>query len=708
MPSYPTPQPGASLLLAFSPAAPSSSSSSPTSILLLGPSRLSALRAFSAIEAGYRVLVGAPASPSADAARPWDPELAHRFEQKQVEHLHWDLGADATQDEWSAWLTSAEQRRALEGVSMIVLSDTLTSISSSKPAARRSLASARAFRAEATRRRFLVNVADCPDLSDFGWMVSHRFDLAPPSGTSSSSDTTSLVPLQPGETRKSPLQLALTTNSSACRLATRLRRELIASLPKSAGAAVEAVGKLRDELKRQAREEGDGETAGAGEGTDGEDDSEETQGVGLNRPVEQLTREKSWALDGNAKCKGGEKCKPSGEGAKCGGGKCGSSWTSSSAQLTRMRYVSQLSEYWPLDRLATVDLSSLFAPSTPLPPLSPSRGASHLSALPTPPRKGRILLLGTGPGNPLLLTQIAHLLLTTTDPSSPYFVDTFLSDKLVPSQILDLIPSERRKGVVIARKYPGNAEAAQEELMELAIAAANEGKTVLRMKQGDPFLYGRGGEEVLRFRSVAGIESVVIPGLSSSLAGPALAGIPVTQRGVAESVVVCTGVGRGGRDVPLAPYERPKTLCVLMGVARLSSLVVSLMEHPTSPYPPYLPIALVERAGAPDQRVVLSTVEALAGVLETLPPHRPPGMIVVGWACMCLDGEGDLTVLPREGKPEDDTEMGKEDIIAMLRKSGDQEHADRQRVGKWLGSTGYKVREGLGEGWDGLLAGLRL
>ncbi|GAA5904535.1 hypothetical protein JCM6882_004900 [Rhodosporidiobolus microsporus] len=661
MPSYPTPQPGASLLLAFRP-----SPSAPSSILLLGPSRLSALRAFSALEAGYRVLVGAPAPPAPEK-QTWDAELAHRFEQRQVEHLEWDLGPDAAQDEWARWFDAAEAGGKLDGVRMVVLSDTITSSSSG---AKRSLSSACAFRAEASRRRFLVNVADCPDLSDFGWMVSHRFDLVSPSP--SLSDATSAPPLQPGETRKSSLQLALTTNSSACRLATRLRRELVASLPKSAGAAVEAVGKLRDELKMQARaaEEGaagEGELSGAGATGEGEDDSEETQGVGLNRPVEQLTREKSWALDG--------------------ANGTSPSWSESSAQLTRMRYVSQLSEYWPLDRLATVSMSSLSAPSTPLPPLSSSSGASHLSLdlTPTsPPRKkGRILLLGTGPGNPLLLTRLAHLLLTTTDPSSPYFVDTFLSDKLVPSQILALIPPVRRAGVVIARKYPGNAEAAQEELMELAIQAAGEGKTVLRMKQGDPFLYGRGGEEVLRFRSVAGIESVVIPGLSSSLAGPALAGIPVTQRGVAESVVVCTGVGRGGRDVPLAPYERAKTLCVLMGVARLSSLVQSLMNHPTSAYPPYLPIGLVERAGAQDQRVVVSTVERLAGVLETLPPHRPPGMVVVGWACMCLDGEGDMMVLDEGG-----------------------EERDRERVDGWLGKMGYKVREGLGEEWRELLEGV--
>ena len=366
-----------------------------------------------------------------------------------------------------------------------------------------------------------------------------------------------------------------------------------------------------------------------------------------------------------------------------------SDWSAPAAQATRMRYVSQISEYWPLDRLATVSISSLSAPSTPVAPGSPTLPSSYhdlnpaedlsLDTTRSNAKKGRILLLGTGPGNPLLLTRLAHLLLTTSDPSSPFYVDLFLSDKLVPSHILDLIPAERRKGVVIARKYPGNAEAAQEELMALAIEAAQQGKTVLRMKQGDPFLYGRGGEEVLRFRSVAGIESVVVPGLSSSLAGPAVAGIPVTQRGVAESVVVCTGVGRGGREGSIAPYERGKTLCILMGVARLESLVAGLLSHPFTPYPPHIPIALVERASAPDQRVVATTVSRIAEVLASLPPHRPPGMIVVGWAVMCLDVEGDMGILDADPV------------------------TDSERVDKWLGPTGYKVREGLSEGWMGLL-----
>lgn len=225
--------------------------------------------------------------------------------------------------------------------------------------------------------------------------------------------------------------------------------------------------------------------------------------------------------------------------------------------------------------------------------------------------------------------------------------------------------------------------------MRLAVEGAREGKTVLRMKQGDPFLFGRGGEEILHFRK-AGFESVIIPGLSSSIAGPGIAGIPVTQRGVAESVVVCTGVGRGGKKVVVDGYNRSKTLVVLMGVARLAALVQELLHHPQSAYPNWLPMALVERASSPDQRVVKATVGTIVDVLEGLGEGRPPGLLVIGWAVMCLDGEGDMKVL-------DDDEEGEK---------GEGEERDQERVRGWLGGRGCIVVEGLGGGWKSVSAGL--
>lgn len=275
MHAYPAPEPGASLLLAFTPATPSASSSRQQSILLLGATRLSALRAFAALEAGYRVVVGV-ASQQCEGS--WDAEVRHRVETSEVDRIEWDLPEDADSSAWREWFDAAEASGALDGVRLVVLSDTIASSTQHRP--RRTLLSAQAFRHEAERRRFLVNVADCPALSDFSFATSHRFDLEPPPAGS--------PPSTGAARRKSPLQLALTTNTSACRLATRLRREIVASLPRSAGAAVEAVGRLREQLRTEAA---------TGQAVGGEDDSEETQGVGLNRPVEQLTRAKSWALD---------------------------------------------------------------------------------------------------------------------------------------------------------------------------------------------------------------------------------------------------------------------------------------------------------------------------------------------------------------------------------------------------------------------------
>lgn len=202
-------------------------------------------------------------------------------------------------------------------------------------------------------------------------------------------------------------------------------------------------------------------------------------------------------------------------------------------------------------------------------------------------------------------------------------------------------------------------------------------------------LYGRGGEEVLYFRS-HGFEPIVIPGVSSALAAPTFAGIPVTQRGAAESLVICTGVGRNGKSISLPSYERSRTLVILMGVARLPSLLAGLLRTPAggggSAYPPYLPIAIVERASSPDQRLIAGTLETIERVLEGVGDQRTPGMIVVGWVVLALEGKGDLTVL--EDAVSDDSDL---------------ETVDRVRVDRWLASRPGVVRDGLGTEWQQFL-----
>lgn len=305
------------------------------------------------------------------------------------------------------------------------------------------------------------------------------------------------------------------------------------------------------------------------------------------------------------------------------------------------------------------------------------------------PKRGRIYLLGSGPGSPALLTRAAHALLTK-------HATLILSDKLVPSEVLALIP--KHIPLTIAKKFPGNAEGAQNELMDLAYEGALRGETVVRLKQGDPYVYGRGGEEVLFFRE-RGFEAVVVPGISSAFAAPLMAGIPVTQRGVSESVVVCTGVGRKGKGVKLPGYERARTTVVLMGVARLPGVVQALTSQVGEEghgreggardgpaYPPYCPIAIIEKASSPDQRMVASTLEGIVEAMDRAGEQRPPGMMIIGWSALALEGKGDVEVLD-----------GNDELSAQ-----ELEEVDRARVKRWLGPKGYIVREGLDTNWNDL------
>ena len=198
-------------------------------------------------------------------------------------------------------------------------------------------------------------------------------------------------------------------------------------------------------------------------------------------------------------------------------------------------------------------------------------------------------------------------------------------------------------------------------------------------------MYGRAGEEILHFRS-QGFEPIVVPGVSSALAGPIFAGVPVTQRGVAESFIVCTGVGRGGKGVKLPGYERSRTLVILMGIARLGAVLDTLRNPDLPPekrdgpaYPWCTPIAVVERATMPDQRAVFSTLRDVSAALESVGEQRPPGMIVVGWSVLCLWKQGDVSVLDHGG-----------------------EEADEARVRVWLGGKLWRTQEGLSDNWINL------
>lgn len=403
-----------------------------------------------------------------------------------------------------------------------------------------------------------------------------------------------------------PLQIGITTSGNGCKLSSRIRREIASTLPPKFGVAVDRLGTLR----RRIWEEDYKSLANTPEATDGEGEDEEAaaQKHTFNALVKEDDRDPAVL------------------------------------RSRRMRWLSQICEYWPLSRLAAItdaDVSSILEAykSTAQTPAPGTNGIDNLIPSPTP-RKGSITLAGSGPGHPSLLTIAAR-----TAIEEAHFI---LADKLVPAEILALIP--RRTPVHIARKFPGNADAAQEELLQLALKALKEGKFVLRLKQGDPYLYGRGAEEVTFFRE-RGYEVRVIPGITSALSAPLFADIPVTHRAVADQVVICTGTGRKGAAPEPPAYRKSKTVVFLMALHRLESLIQSLTEVPEDGeqsmrkrvlWPSNTPCAVIERASCPDQRVIRSTIGHVCEAVEA-EGSRPPGLLVVGDACEVLhklaDGE---------------------------------------------------------------------
>lgn len=427
-----------------------------------------------------------------------------------------------------------------------------------------------------------------------------------------------------------PLQIGVTTNGRGCKLASRIRREIVSSLPPSLGTACARLGEVRrriqleDSLAHAALEANFEEEAGTGVGGIAYDaDDTVDQSSAFNRLVleEDL----------------------------------------SAAKSRRIRWLSQVCEYWPLRRLSEISdaevdavLRSYHVDSVPISMISPTTRlatVSHLSrgtiAATTGGRertesvstKGRIILAGSGPGHPDLLTRATHKAILSAD--------VILADKLVPAGVLNLIP--RRTPVHIARKFPGNADAAQDELLSLALAAMKEGKTVLRLKQGDPYLYGRGGEEYAYFAahgaSVDNDRMAVVPGVTSALSAPLFAAIPATQRDISDQVLICTGTGKKGKP-PVPPEFVPsRTVVFLMALHRIEGLARELTQHLPSEletkeltrtlYPLTTPCAVIERASCPDQRVIRTTLKHVQEAIEA-EGSRPPGLLVVGRACEAL------------------------------------------------------------------------
>jgi uroporphyrin-III C-methyltransferase / precorrin-2 dehydrogenase / sirohydrochlorin ferrochelatase len=232
---------------------------------------------------------------------------------------------------------------------------------------------------------------------------------------------------------------------------------------------------------------------------------------------------------------------------------------------------------------------------------------------------GSVVLVGAGPGDPELITVRGRRLLAEAD--------VVVVDRLVPGLLLDELRPE--VALVDASKIPHGPAAAQEEINRVLVEHARAGKRVVRLKGGDPFVFGRGGEEVLACTE-AGIPVTVVPGLTSAIAAPAAAGIPVTHRGVAQEFVVVSGhlpPGHPESVVDWAALARlGGTLCVLMGLTHLRAITEALITHGRAPDTPSVAV----RAGTTGaQQTVRADLRELADAVARA-GLRPPAVVVVG------------------------------------------------------------------------------
>ncbi|MEU7776301.1 uroporphyrinogen-III C-methyltransferase [Micromonospora sp. SD19] len=242
-------------------------------------------------------------------------------------------------------------------------------------------------------------------------------------------------------------------------------------------------------------------------------------------------------------------------------------------------------------------------------------------------RAGRVALVGAGPGDPELITVKGWRLLTEAD--------VVVADRLVPGLLLDELRPDVE--LVDASKIPYGPSRAQEEINQILVDRALAGAVVVRLKGGDPYVFGRGGEELLAC-TAAGVPVTVVPGVTSSIAAPAAAGIPVTHRGVAHEFTVVSGHLAPDSPASLVRWDALAglhgTLVILMGLKNLAAITATLIAHGR---PPQTPAAVVQEATTGTQRILRSTLGEVAADLLAA-DLRPPAVVVVGDVVGTLDG----------------------------------------------------------------------
>lgn len=362
--------------------------------------------------------------------------------------------------------------------------------------------------------------------------------------------------------KKGDFQLGVTTNGKGCRLASRIRREAAKILPSNIDEICLKVGELRSKIIKEDGEE----LLSAGQEDDDAGQTQELNNLVLEHEETQEQRKKQ-----------------------------------------RLRWLSQVVEYYPLSKLASISVEELS-----------KEYKRKLEPTAVESRKGRISLVGSGPGSAALLTTAALQAITSAD--------IILADKLVPEEVLALIP--RRTPVHIAKKFPGNAERAQEELLQLGLEGLKAGQYVVRLKQGDPYIFGRGAEEFNYFES-KGFTPGVVPGITSALSAPLVAKIPPTHREVADQVLICTGTGRRGALPNIPEWVPSRTTVFLMALHRIDNVVAALENKG---WDLNVPCCVIERASCPDQRIIRTRLKDVVAAIESV-GSRPPGLLVTGYAC---------------------------------------------------------------------------
>jgi uroporphyrin-III C-methyltransferase len=226
---------------------------------------------------------------------------------------------------------------------------------------------------------------------------------------------------------------------------------------------------------------------------------------------------------------------------------------------------------------------------------------------------GKVYIVGAGPGDPDLLTVKASRVVQQAD--------VVVYDRLVSPEILRLIrPGAER---VYAGKHEGEQHEAQGRILELLIEYGRRSKRVVRLKGGDPMVFGRGAEE-WAFLAAHGIETEIVPGISSAVAVPPLAGIPLTFRGVAASFAVATGHCREGERTDWRRYAAVDTLVILMGVKNRAHIAAQLIAAGRKPD---TKAAFIENGSTPRERVVATELcQVAAGEVEV----QAPAVFVVG------------------------------------------------------------------------------